>query len=90
MKQKKVIHTLGKTKYKHYFCTHKQIEYIMSYKITPEIKLSASKRGYDLWYVNARGVNVLHKKNLTLDEAQRESVALCGHIRLWMDIFKKA
>ena len=62
----------------------------MSYTIKPEIKVSASKRGYDLWYVNAKGLRVLHKKNLTLDEANRESVSLCGHVRLWQDIFKKA
>jgi hypothetical protein len=62
----------------------------MSYKITPEIKASPSKKGYDLWYVNANGVSVLHKKNLTLDDAQRESVSLCGYNRLWKDIFKKA
>ncbi len=62
----------------------------MSYKITPEIKLSPSKRDYELWYVNPKGQRVLHKKHLTLDAAQRESVALSGHIRLWEDIFKKA
>lgn len=62
----------------------------MSYKIKPEIKLSPSKRGYELWYVNPKGLRVLHKKNLTLDEAGKESVSLCGHVRLWQDIFKKA
>lgn len=61
----------------------------MSYKITPEIRMSPDKKAYELWYANPKGQHVLHKKNLTLDEAQRESVSLVGHIRLW-NILKKA
>jgi len=62
----------------------------MSYKITPEITMSPNKRGYELWYVNPKGQRVLHKKNLSLDEAHKESVSLCGYNRLWKDIFKNA
>ena len=60
----------------------------MSYKIITEIKLSPSKRNYEVWYQNTNGESVLHKKGLSLDEANKETVSLMGHTRLWNDIFK--
>ena len=62
----------------------------MSYKITPEIMMSPSKKGYEVWYVTPKGLRVLYKKYLSLDAAQKESVSLCGHARLIEDICKMA
>ena len=61
----------------------------MSYKFVPEIKLSPSKRNYEVWCKDSKGESVLHKKGLTLDEANREIISVNGHTRLWNDLFKK-
>lgn len=61
----------------------------MSYKIVPEIRLASSKKNYEVWYQNPKGECVLHKKGLTLDEANKETISVMGHTRLWNDIFNK-
>ena len=61
----------------------------MSYKFIPEIKLSSSKRSYEVWFKDSKGEDVLHKKGLTLDQANREIISVNGHTRLLNDLLKK-
>jgi hypothetical protein len=62
----------------------------MSYKIVPDIRLANNKKSYEVWYTDSKGEVVLHKKGLSLDDANKESVALRGYQRLWNELFKKA
>lgn len=55
--------------------------------IKTRVQLSENKRSYEVLYSYDNGKTYkLHKKGLTLDEANRESVSITGSFKLLRDI----
>lgn len=80
------MHIFGYKKISLYFCGLNQIHYVM---ITTRVQLSPSKRTWEIWYSNDGGVNyVPYKKNLSYDQANKESFIIQRHVKLLKDIKK--
>jgi hypothetical protein len=62
----------------------------MSYKSITEIKLSPSKRSYEVWYQNTNGESVLHMKGLSLDEAIKETTIINGGVKFLNDTLQES
>jgi hypothetical protein len=56
-------------------------------RIKTRIQLTANKKSYEVLYSYDNGTTFhLHKSGLTLDQANKESISIKGHIKLLKDL----